>query len=175
MFWKNSKTFKCSCTKGDAHLLALLSPTLLKQLLIFLLRVRPSLTSLHTQQSKSPEMICSDQRVSIIHPASVGLFCIPDSQPDWIFHLHTRLLSNVTHTSLKQHCHSPLASSIFPYWHFLVCLEQECEGKTSKWILFLLFSASRRENSKEGFCFVDRNRDWPFLCREPTVIAFWYR
>lgn len=96
-----------------------------KWLLVFLLQVRPSLTPLHTQQSKSPEMIWSDQRVRIIHSASVGLFCIPDSQCDWIFHLHTRLLSNVTHTPLKQHCHSLLASSIFPYWHSLFCLEQE--------------------------------------------------
>lgn len=83
-----------------------------KWLLVSLLWVLPSLASLHTQQSKSPEMIWSDQRVRIIH--SVGLFCIPDLQRDWIFHLHTRLLSNVTHTSLKQHCHSLLASSIFP-------------------------------------------------------------
>lgn len=96
-----------------------------KWLLVFLLQVRPSLAPLHTQQSKSPEMIWSDQRVRIIHSASVGLFCIPDSQCDWIFHLHTRLLYNVTHTPLKQHCHSLLASSIFPYWHFLFCLEQE--------------------------------------------------
>lgn len=74
--------------------------------------------SLHTKQSKILEMIWPDQRVRIIHSASVRLFCIRDSQHDWIFHLHTRLLSNVTHTSLKQHCHRLLASSILPVRHF---------------------------------------------------------
>lgn len=140
------------------------------RLLVYLLQLWPSLASLHTQLSKSPEMIWPHQRLRIIHSAPVGLFCIPDSQRDWIFHLHTRLLSNVTHTILKQHCHTLLASSVFPHCHFLLRLEQRFEEKkkkekkTEKKIktIFLWFSASSKESGKAGFCFVDRNTEWPF-------------
>lgn len=112
-----------------------------KWFLVFLLQLWPSLAYLHTQQSKSPEMIWPHQGARVIHSTSVGLFCIPYSQLDWIFHLHARLLPNVTHTSLKQHCHSLLASSVFPYSHLLFCLEQGFERpKTSKRISSLLFS-----------------------------------
>lgn len=100
----------------------------------------PALHSIssHTAEQKSWDDLVRSKN---FHLVSVGLFCIPDSQHDWIFHLHTRLLSNFTRTTLKRHCHSLLASSIFHYWHLLFCLEQE--KSTSKGIFPLLLSASR--------------------------------
>lgn len=124
-------------------------------------------------------MIWPNQRVKIIHSASVGFLCIPDSQRDWIFHLHTRLFSNVTHTSLKQHCHSLLASSIFPFWRFLFCevhkyiyiyiYIKKGEGN----ILVIFSHQGRKQQSRVLFCW---QKYWvAFLCGESTLIAFWYR
>lgn len=123
-----------------------------KWLLVFPPSCWPSLASLRTQRSQSPEMIWPHQRAKIIHCASVGLFCIPDSQRDWIFHLHARLFSNVTHTSLKQHRHRPLASSIFPFWRFLFCREHEHAGrKQVREYSPCYFQPPEKKTTKQGF------------------------
>lgn len=91
-------------------------------------------------------------------------------------HTHTCLLSNATHTSLKKHCHRLLASSIFPFWHFLLsCLEHESQQQRSKGTFSLLFSAIRGENNKAGFLFYWQTYWVASLCRESTVRAVWYR
>lgn len=146
----------------------------LEWLLVFIPEVHALLASLHSWQSKSPEMIWPHQSLKIIHSASVGLFCIPDSQCDWIFHLHTRLFS-YAHASLTQHCHSPSASSIFPFWHFLFCLEYKYE-KEKQQEHFLLVISSHQGRKQQSRVLLCCQKYWvAFLCWESTVIAFWYR
>lgn len=111
-------------------------------------RIRSKTPLFHVSSNAAKLKSWDDQRVAIIHSPSVGLFCIPDLQPDWISHPHTHLCANVTLTSLKRRCHSLLASSLFPICHFFFRLEQENKMTQLRgWILRIISTTGIEDNS----------------------------